>query len=423
MTAAMLDQPKNKSPVAYVVTNGCQTARADRDLLRDELSKAGYFITDKADSADLLVVSLCGFQGEAYNESKRLYEKVNGERKQNSKLIATGCAAGIYTDVIKKDMPKLDYLVPWTGLAGIIGDLNAQNLESKIPTSIFEEANYAEITVARSCASKCTFCAIPKGRGPLKSYPIELIASTIQEITRGIAVGKIDGFSNGIVEENSPTSVTLLGEDVGAYGRDIGSSLVKLLRTLYDLDGNHLMKINVLNPWWFTTSHQRDGVLSDIICDGVSQKRLVPYFGLPLQSGSSRILGRMKRHYTAEEFEQMALSLKRKIPELGLGTDVIVGFPGETEEDFKQTSDLLERLQFAYYGLWGYTDVPGTESSDFPEKISMEVIQERLEHLEALVARKVMVENGCASLRELRSRKIPLPIVTNDPHVGVEAVL
>lgn len=423
MTDQPIDQSQKKTPIAYVVTNGCQTARADRDLLRDELKKAGYFITDNAGSADLLVVSLCGFQGEAYNESKRLYEKVNGARKPKSRLIATGCAAGIYTDAIKKDMPGLDYVVPWTGLAGIIGDLNAQDLESKIPTSIFEEANYAEITVARSCASKCTFCAIPKGRGVLKSYPIELIASTIQNITRGIAVGRIDGVFNGNVEGNSPTSVTLLGEDVGAYGRDIGTSLVKLLRTLYTLEGDHLIKINVLNPWWFTTSHQRDGVLSDIICEGVSQNRLVPYFGLPLQSGSSRILSRMKRHYTAEEFEEMALSLKRRIPELGLGTDVIVGFPGETEEDFKETSDLLERLPFAYYGLWGYTDVPGTESSGFPEKISREVIQERLEHLEALVARKVMVDNGCASLRELRSKQIPLPIVTNDPHVGVEAAL
>ena len=178
------------------------------------------------------------------------------------------------------------------------------------------------------------------------------------------------------------------------------------------LEGDFRVKIDVLNPWWFI----RYKDMIDTIAECVEKGRFIPYFGMPLQSGSDRILKAMRRHYTRKEYEDVLEELENKIPGIEIATDVVVGFPGETEEDFRQTFEVLDRHRFAYYGIWEYSDRPNTEAPTMPNKVDAQTIKERTEAILTLIITQQMEKHGCASLEDFRRKleetgeKIPVSI-------------
>ena len=379
----------------YGETNGCMSAKTDVGLLQSRFSGKGFEPTEDLAGADVIVYNVCAFTGFALDRAVSRYMEIWIQRKPGSEIVVTGC--GVAQDTkIREKMPGADHYIPLTDLPKLGEILGLDGIEKEVPKH--QEGNRLNLKIENGCTSMCAFCAIPNGRGKLRSYHVDSIVEATKEF----------------VERNSGSEINLVGEDVGAYGLDIGTNIIELLKTMEAIEGDFKVKMDVLNPWWFL----RYKNLAETIAEGVESGKIIPYFGMPLQSGSNRILKLMRRHYTREDYEGILEELERKIPEIEVATDVIVGFPAETEEDFMETFEVLARHRFAYYGVWGYSEREKTEALGMTKKVAPKTIRERTETLLALIITQQMEKHGCASLEEFH-RKLEesgerIPVSIND---------
>ena len=219
---------------------------------------------------------------------------------------------------------------------------------------------YYNISIADGCLGGCAYCAIRNATGHLRSRPMEAIA---RELEAGVAAGQ--------------KLIQLVSEDTGAYGQDIGSNIVELLERLLRTPGDYELIMIDFNPRWLV-KYERE--LIDLFAR--HRDHLRELF-VPVQSGSTRILKAMRRAYTAEETRAALLRLKGALPHLRLRTTIIIGFPGETEEDFAATRRFVEDIGFFEVTLNKYEDRPGSASSRFPDKIPQELIDARTRRLAA----------------------------------------
>jgi len=203
--------------------------------------------------------------------------------------------------------------------------------------------------------SKCTYCAIKFGAGPLRSIPL---AAAVGEFRSGLSHG-YDLFR-------------LTAEDVGSYGQDIGLCIVDLLRELNAGPENFKLLLDDFSPIWLVR------YFPELLELFSTEHRRIKYICLPIQSGSERILQLMAREYTAEEARRCLLALKKAAPEIDLRTHVLVGFPGETEEDFAETLDFLKSVKFNLVSIYNYSERVGTEATTFPGKIPERVKLQRV---------------------------------------------
>jgi MiaB/RimO family radical SAM methylthiotransferase len=212
-------------------------------------------------------------------------------------------------------------------------------------TSHYEKLYYIRIAVG--CLEECSYCAIRFESGTLRSKPLE---SVVRQMKKGLDTGHKTFY--------------LLGEDVGAYGQDLGSSIVNLLRALLSCEGEYQLVLSDFHPRWFIQYYPE---LSEIFVANVSR---IGHIEIPVQSGSDKILNLMKRHYSSEDIKRCGKSLREKAPDIHMKTHLIIGFPGETDDDFDQTLDLVRTVKFDRVISYQYTDRPGTEASGFPGKVS-----------------------------------------------------
>ena len=364
-----------------VVSLGCPKNLVDSEVMLGMAEQEGHEITSDASQADVLVVNTCAFIDRAKQESIDTILEMAELKKQAAgrKLIVTGCLAERYRDELKKEIPEIDAIygtgeVPdfVQGLAPgvkpltlhrkqpVFGvDLPHYIYDADTPRKRVTPGHYAYVKIAEGCDYKCAFCIIPKMRGHYRSRSIE---SVVQEATQLAAQG---------VKE-----LLLISQDTTFYGIDRGErgALPKLLRALNEVDGIEWIRLLYLYPTTIT------GEVIDAIAD---LDKVVKYIDLPLQHASDAVLKRMKRPGTRASYKRLLDNMRARIPNVALRTTFIVGFPGETADDFAELEAFVDEMQFDHVGVFTYSHEEGTTAFDLKDDVLAATKQKRQERLMA----------------------------------------
>jgi tRNA-2-methylthio-N6-dimethylallyladenosine synthase len=368
----------------FIKTFGCQMNVYDSERMADALAPAGFTETDAMSDADLIILNTCHIREKAaekvYSELGRVRQVREARRRlgQDSVIAVAGCVAQAEGEEIARRAPAVDIIVGPQSYHRFpfLLEQHAKNhspvIETEFPAAEkFETlpapkpraAPSAFLTVQEGCNKFCTFCVVPYTRGAEYSRPVTQI---LDEATR--------------LGERGVKEVTLLGQNVNAY-HGIGPSakawtLAQLLGALSAIPGLERLR--------FTTSHPND-MSDDLIEAHRDLPKLMPYLHLPFQAGSDRILKAMNRKHTIADYLRIIDKLRTARPDLALSTDIIVGFPGETEEDFQETMRVVETVQFAQAYSFKYSPRPGTAAADRTCQVSEDVKANRLDRLQTLL--------------------------------------
>ncbi|MCD6479074.1 MAG: tRNA (N(6)-L-threonylcarbamoyladenosine(37)-C(2))-methylthiotransferase, partial [Candidatus Diapherotrites archaeon] len=318
----------------YIEWYGCALNRADTEKLRHAFVKAGYRLVDSPEKADYCIVNTCAVK--APTEEKviaRLKKLSELSKRANFKLVAVGC-------LVEINRKRLEASVPDALLFGVnskpIADYFGIELEysPKAKALPYNEC-ISIIPVARGCLNRCAYCCVSIARGRLKSYPIEEINEAFKDaITRA-------------------KEIWLTATDMACYGFDLGTNLSELLAKLLENSGRYRIRVGMLNP-------QHAKRFFDELLEVMKDERVYKFFHLPVQSGSDAVLRKMARGYKVCEFEELVEKAKQMFPQATIATDIIVGFPGETQADFEKTIELIKRALPDIVNVSRYGKRPGT---------------------------------------------------------------
>jgi tRNA-2-methylthio-N6-dimethylallyladenosine synthase len=361
----------------------------DSERIAGLLDADGYARTEDATEAEVVVLNTCAVRENADN---RLYGSLGHlkplkERNPRMRIVVAGCLAQKDQGLIQRKAPWVDVVIGTHALPSLLELIRAAEREGpqmdvREYTEVFpsalparrESSWHAWVSVSVGCDNRCTFCIVPLVRGPQLSRPLGDILAEVQGLIR-----------DGVVE------VTLLGQNVNTYGRDItvpGSSrrplFAELLRALGSVEG--LRRIR------FTSPHPHD-FTEDVIEAMAECETVCEHIHFPMQSGSDRILRQMRRSYRAERYLSWLDRIRARIPGVAVTTDIIVGFPGETEEDFEDTLRVVDTARFDAAFTFQYSARPGTAAAAFAEQVPKEVVQERFERLCELQERVSLEKN------------------------------
>lgn len=365
-----LNSGENKK--VYIFTFGCQQNEADSEKILGMANAMGYDKTDDPDEADMIILNTCAIRQHAEEKALSMLGRFKSlKRKDNSLIVGVcGCMAAEehIKNMLKTDfhyvtftlepnmlhrIPELVYKSLVEGKRNfVIGEDRGDVVEGMPMTRRF--GHKAWVSIMYGCNNFCSYCIVPYVRGRERSRSVNDILSECRSLV-----------DDGVKE------ITLLGQNVNSYRGEC--DFASLLERIAAIEGDFIIR--------FMTSHPKD--VSDSLIDVMSRysPKIAPYFHLPLQSGSDRILKAMNRTYNRERFLSIVDKLRAKIPDICLSTDVIVGFPSETEEDFRDTLDVLDKAKFDMVYAFKYSPREGTPAARMSEQISMDVKEDRIARL------------------------------------------
>ena len=369
------------------VSLGCPKNLVDSEVMLGMAEKDGHTITNDASDADVLVVNTCAFIDRAKQESIDTILEMAELKKQakGRKLVVTGCMAERYRDELKKEIPEIDAIYGTGEVEGLAGFMSGQSAKPSggavpmtfhrkpvfgvdLPTYIYDAdtprkrvtpGHYAYVKIAEGCDYKCAFCIIPKMRGHYRSRPIDSIVKEAHQLA-----------AQGVKE------LLLISQDSTFYGIDRGErgALPKLLRALNDVDGLEWIRLLYLYP---TT-------INDEVIDAIADlDKVVKYIDLPLQHASDAVLKRMKRPGTRKSYVRLLENIRARIPNVALRTTFIVGFPGETADDFKELEAFITEIGFDHVGVFTYSHEEGTTAHDLEDDVPAATKKKRQDKLMA----------------------------------------
>ena len=356
----------------YIETYGCQMNVYDSELVASLLKKTGYSETKQIESADVIFLNTCAIREKAEETVHNRLDSLHFLKKKNPNLLlgVLGCMAKNLKDGILESRPYVDVVLgpdSYRKLPEILNDRKSSNHFVDTRLSKFEvyddmfpsraEGINAWISIMRGCDKFCTFCIVPFTRGRERSRSIDGI---IKEAEHSVKQGFVE--------------VTLLGQNVNSYRTPEGS-FADLL--------SEISKIKGLKRIRYTSPHPRD-MTDDVLKVMRDNSNICNYIHLPLQSGSDRILKRMNRTYNRSEFLALCDKIRTFMPDCSLSTDIIVGFPGETQSEFEDTLDIVRQVEFNSSFMFKYSSRPGTKASQYSDQISENIKQNRLEKLISL---------------------------------------
>lgn len=350
------------------VSLGCSKNLVDTEVMLHRLLSAGYEITPDETEADVVVVNTCGFIGDAKQESIDNILDI-AWLKKNKKLraiIATGCMVERYREEVMREMPEVDALLGVGSLDHIeeaveavlrgerythFGDRDTSPLGGDRVLTTPEHMAYLKI--AEGCDNRCTYCAIPKIRGRFRSRPIEEL---VEEV-RGL-------------EELGVKEVCLIAQDTTRYGLDLYGkySLADLVRALTE---------RTAIPWIRLLYCYPDKITDELIAELRDNPRLVKYMDIPIQHISDRVLRAMNRHGDGATIREAIARLRAAVPDITLRTTVIVGFPGETEEEFSELCEFVKEARFDRFGAFCYSPEEDTPAATLPDQLDEQEKQDR----------------------------------------------
>ena len=367
-------------PSVYLKTYGCQMNERDSEAVAAQLVAKGYSLATDADKADVVLLNTCSVRDAAEQKAINKMEAVAGRmRKERPTAVLgfLGCMAQSRGGELIDQLPDVDLVLgtqKFHRTAEYVDDLLQQRREKIVDTDDEEgsEATIREhllngnapkksvtafVSIMQGCNQYCTFCIVPYTRGRERCRSIEDIVAECRELAEG-----------GVKE------ITLLGQIVNSYGkREIGvkngkSAFVQLIEAVHAIDGIERIR--------FTSPHPK-GYGEDLVEAYARLPKLVEHAHLPVQSGSNRMLKLMHRGYTRERFEELVRQLRATAPDIGIGTDIIVGFPGETDADLEQTLDLCREIQFDNAFIFKYSPRRNTPAAAMPEQLPEAEIEAR----------------------------------------------
>lgn len=388
-TATTLDSVAGRT--YEVRTFGCQMNVHDSERLSGLLEDAGYQPVVAGDTPDLIVFNTCAVRE---NADMRLYGTLGSlrsvkERHPGMQIAVGGCLAQKDKDAVVKKAPWVDVVFGTHNIGSLPALLKRASHNHQAEVEIVDaleqfpsvlpakrESAYAGwVSVSVGCNNTCTFCIVPSLRGKeIDRRPGDILAE-VQALV-----------DQGVVE------VTLLGQNVNAYGVNFAdpdlprdrSAFSRLLRACGEITGLERVRFTSPHPAEFT---------SDVIDAMAETPTVCPQLHMPLQSGSDKVLKEMRRSYRTKKFLAILDEVRQKIPHAAITTDIIVGFPGETEEDFQATLDVVEKARFTSAFTFQYSPRPGTPAAEYEQQVPKEVVQERYERLIALQERVCLEEN------------------------------
>ena len=373
-------------PKVGFVSLGCPKNLVDSEVMMGILARGGYEITTRAGEADVLVVNTCSFIEPAQQESVQSILEMAEYKKfgRAQKLIVAGCMVERYRNEIREQIPEVDAVVGTGEIEKILeaceGDLRPDpndTASAPLPTYLYHDLtprilatprHTAYIKINEGCDHPCTFCVIPQLRGKFRSRRFE---SVVREAENLAAAG---------VRE-----ISLIGQDTTFYGEDLGlrDGLSTLLERLAQVDSLHWVRFLYCYPNRITPR------LLDTIA---AHPRLAKYLDVPLQHASRNVLARMKRGANGDAFLKMLEKARKAIPGVSIRTSFIVGFPGETENDFRELCDFVRAAEFDWMGVFAYSDEDTSQSFALENKVSPKTIARRRDTLMA-IQKKISARN------------------------------
>ena len=357
---------------AYVMTFGCQQNEADSERIRGMAAAMGYSISDSYEDADLIVVNTCAIREHAEMKVLSMLGNFKAEKSKNPDLIIgiVGCMAAEphVVELLKTRFhyvtftiePNMLHLLPEAlllklerGKRSFIIGKDEGKITEGLPCRRTSR-HKAWVSIMYGCNNFCSYCIVPYTRGRERSRESAVILDECRSLV-----------ADGVKE------ITLLGQNVNSYKSDI--DFATLVETIAKIEGDFIIR--------FMTSHPKD--VSDRLIEVMATytDKVAPYFHLPLQSGSDKILAAMNRTYTRSHFLKIARALRERVPGIALSTDVIVGFPGECERDFEDTMDVLREVEFDLVYAFKFSPRKGTPAESMSEQVSAEIVDSRMARL------------------------------------------
>jgi len=354
----------------YLETYGCQMNEHDSELVGKILGDLGYSKSKKIEEADAIFLNTCSIREKAEETVHNRLDSLAYLKKKKKHLLigVLGCMAQNLKDVLLESKPYVDIILgpdSYRKLPEIIKFRNS-NIDHIVDTKLSKYEIYddlfpnrkdginAWLSIMRGCDKFCTFCIVPFTRGRERSRSISSIVKEAKNIIKS-------GYQE----------ITLLGQNVNSYKTPEGDFPILL---------DKIGKIKAIKRIRYTSPHPRD-IDEDLLKIMVKHNNICNQIHLPLQAGSSRILKRMNRTYTKEDFLNLVDMIRKYIPDCGLSTDIIVGFPGETEEEFQETLEVVSKVKFDTAFMFKYSSRPGTKASHYTDHISEDIKQSRLQTL------------------------------------------
>lgn len=362
----------------HLITLGCPKNKVDSDGIEMLLRQAAYAPTEAERDADVLIVNTCGFLEAAKEESISVLQELGRKKRKHQLLIAAGCLAQRNGDEVLSRVPKVDGLLGtrrWMEVMELIGVLRTGEGKRSLqrysllgdPDTQFElavprppvTAGSAYLKISDGCNAPCAFCTIPSFKGKLRSRPL---AAIVEEAQALVAAGAKE--------------LVIVAQDSTDYGRDWGEpdSLAQLLTAICNRTDERLRWVRLMYAY---PGHVTDALIETM----ASQPKIVPYLDMPLQHGDPRTLRRMRRPSRLEMVYDHMAKLRAAMPTIALRSTFIVGFPGETEEEFQGLLDFVQAIEFDKVGAFPFSPEPTTPSATMPDQVPDAVKQERYARL------------------------------------------
>jgi tRNA-2-methylthio-N6-dimethylallyladenosine synthase len=380
MEVSTISKEKN----LHIITYGCQMNVYDSARMEDLLAPFGYKISDKPDNADIVILNTCNIREKA---SEKVYSELGYFKKfkeakkaagQNMIIVIAGCVGQAEGEEVFKRAPHVDIVVgpqSYHSLPKLIEKIEAKEKRvtlldftpepkfDSLPEESKPQGISAFLTIQEGCDKFCKFCCVPYTRGPEYSRPVhEIHREAIRIVSQGTK------------------EITLLGQNVSSYQSKTHDgqnyNLAKLIK--------HLATIKGLERIRYTTSHPND-FDDELIELHATEPKLMPYLHLPVQSGSNKVLHNMNRKHTWEKYIELINKFRQVRPDMAFSSDFIVGYPGETEEDFQDTLSLVQQVKYAQCYSFKYSIRPGTTAATLPNQIDEDIKAQRLNTLQKLL--------------------------------------
>lgn len=380
----------------YFISLGCPRNLVDSEVMLGLLLKSGYEVAPELEEADYLVINTCGFLEASRKESMDTVQETLSNRKKTAKLIVTGCMVQTHHDEMQKQFPGIDYLLGSGDVEGIIKAVESTQkgklvttsrsyLEiGEVPRQISTPKHYAYLKIAEGCRKRCSYCVIPKIKGPLRSKSKEQILKEFNLL-----------LNQGVHE------IILIAQDLGDYGKDFGQrkkseGLIDLIKSLLAVDQDFWLRLLYLYP---------DEITDELIQLMKSDPRICPYLDMPIQHINDKMLKSMHRSTSREDIIRTITTLRKEIPNITIRTSLIVGFPGETDEQFEELAEFIQEYPLDNIGIFKYSREEDSHSYHLPDQISDAVKNKRYHRLMQLQKKIVKKRN-----KQLIGQVIPVVV-------------
>ncbi len=339
----------------YIETYGCVANKVDSEIIMAALSSAGWERTEHAEDADVIILNTCAVK------EKTIAHMLSRVRRlpKDKRMVVTGCLANVLPDKIREERPDAQIAGPreWKKLSEILG-VPLPEKKAGVP-QIRTEPFVASVVISEGCTGTCTYCATKLARKYITSFRPGDIVRSVREAVK-------DGKKE----------IRLTSQDTGAYGIDIGTNLVELLGEILDsVEGDYRMRVGMMNV------DHAVRLLDEGLLDVYIDPRVYKFFHIPVQSGNDRILHLMGRNYSVDDFREVVKKIRRRFPLASISTDIIVGFPTETWDEFLDSARLIEELKIDVLNISRYSAIPGTVAARMVGQISSNEKKRRSKYL------------------------------------------